>query len=144
LPSSDVPKSADRRIVVAARLLSKQIAKPTDGVVEVAALLHLSSSRFRHLFKQETGITPRRYIKQLRLQEAKQLLETSPLSVKEVTARVGVNDVSHFVRDFKAAFGLNPSELRRRMAENPGTTHDGQIGQGIASPANTAALFSQE
>jgi transcriptional regulator GlxA family with amidase domain len=140
LPSRDVSKSADPRIAFATRLLSRTISKSTDGVGEVAALLHLSSSRFRHLFKQEVGITPRRYIKQLRLRAAKQLLETSLLSVKEVTGRVGVNDVSHFVRDFKAAFGINPSEVRRTTTQDPDFAAHGQNGQAIANPANTAAL----
>jgi transcriptional regulator GlxA family with amidase domain len=142
LPSSDVPKSADPRIVFATRLLSRRISKPDDSVGEIATLLHLSSSRFRHLFKQEVGITPKRYVKQLRLRQAKQLLETSLLSVKEVSARVGVNDISHFVRDFKARFGINPSEVRRRAAQDAESTGDDQIGQRIANPANTVALFS--
>jgi AraC family transcriptional regulator, arabinose operon regulatory protein len=125
VPSSDV---VDPRIIFATRLLSRGLSKPADNVREVAAVLHLSNSRFRHLFKQEVGITPRRYVKQLRLQEAKRLLETSLLSVKEVTAQVGVNDLSHFARDFKSKFGINPSRLSRKYLVNSDPRPNDQIG----------------
>jgi transcriptional regulator GlxA family with amidase domain len=46
------------------------------------------------------------------------LLKSSFLTIKEVAVRVGVNDVSHFVRDYKALFGQTPSEARRRSQEN--------------------------
>ena len=49
------------------------------------------------------------------MEKAKYLLETSFLSVKEITHRVGLNDESHFVRDFKIAYGLSPTLYRIRF-----------------------------
>src|SRR5687768_3187080 len=49
------------------------------------------------------------------MQRARELLETSYLSVKQVMARVGVTDESHFVRDFKKACGLTPARYRERF-----------------------------
>jgi transcriptional regulator GlxA family with amidase domain len=46
------------------------------------------------------------------LQAAKNLLETTFLSVKEIVALVGCNDESHFLRSFKTLYGLTPSEHR--------------------------------
>ena len=49
------------------------------------------------------------------MEQARELLETSYLSVKEVMARVGVADESHFVRDFKKAYGRTPARYRARF-----------------------------
>jgi transcriptional regulator GlxA family with amidase domain len=72
----------------------------------------LSRSRLYDLFRNETGTSPARYAKQLRLERARDLLETGTLSVKEIAGVVGFTDVSHFVRNFKMAYGASPSEFR--------------------------------
>ena len=100
----------DPRIRLALKFLRE---RKTPKLSEVAATLNLSTSRFRHLFKKELGISPKHYVMLLRLRWAKQLLENSWLGVKEVTAVIGVNDVSHFVRTYKAMFRQTPSETGR-------------------------------
>lgn len=102
----------DHRIVFATRFLTKKCFISIHAVDEIASILRLSPSRFRHLFKKETGFSPTQYVKQLRLLHARRLLEKSMLSVKEVMAAVGMNDFSHFVRDFKAMHGMTPLQAR--------------------------------
>jgi AraC-like DNA-binding protein len=80
--------------------------------------LGLSYSHFRHLFKKEVGISAQCFVKLTRLERAKYLLETSFLTIKEITALLGVNDISHFVRDFKMLYGQTPSMVRR-LSHNP-------------------------
>lgn len=80
----------------------------------LAQAVNLSPSRLHQIFKNETGMSPAKYLKTLRLAQAKELLETSFLSVKEIRGRVGINDESHFVRDFKNAYGATPSQYRAR------------------------------
>ena len=75
----------------------------------MANAVHLCPSHLRQLFKSETGVPLARYGRQLRLAEARELLRTTFLSVKEVAARVGVTGMSHFVRDFKRARPLRVS-----------------------------------
>ena len=77
---------------------------------EIAQSVHLSSSRLHHLFKNETGKSLVGYRRDLQLERTKQLLETTFLSIKEVAANVGISGISHFVRDFKKAYGMRPSE----------------------------------
>ena len=55
---------------------------------------------------------PIRYLRLLRMARAKDLLESSFLSVKEIAYQVGLNDESHFVRDFKATYGYSPALYR--------------------------------
>jgi AraC family transcriptional regulator of arabinose operon len=99
----------DPRILRALELFQKSTSA---HVSDIAADLNLSSSRFRHLFKQELGLSPKRYLKLTRLNRAKKLLENSFLRVKEITTVLGVNDVSHFVRDYKAFYRQTPSQTR--------------------------------
>ena len=51
------------------------------------------------------------------MERAKELLETSFLSVKEIAHRVGLNDESHFVRDFKMIYGLTPISYRNSFLQ---------------------------
>jgi transcriptional regulator GlxA family with amidase domain len=81
---------------------------------EVADVVHLSVSRVRQLFRTETGMTFGRYLRDLRMEHAKELLETTFLSVKEVGSRVGVKSNSHFVRQFQKAYHTTPARYAVR------------------------------
>lgn len=83
---------------------------------ELAHLVNLSPSRLRHLFKRDTGQTLTQYLVSQRLNQARVLLETTHLSVKEIMNRVGISDSSHFARDFKKLFGLTPTTYRQQRA----------------------------
>jgi len=99
----------DSRIVGALRLIQKsQSIQPSS----IAAILNLSVSRFRHLFKKETGMSVRQYQKLVQLDRARELLQNSVLRVKEITAIIGISDVSHFTRDYKARYRETPSRTR--------------------------------
>ena len=84
-------------------------------LADLARAVNLSPSRLNALFKEETGLPPAKYLRLLRLHEARRLLETTFLSVKQVMARVGVADESHFVRDFRKAFGMTPARYREHF-----------------------------
>jgi transcriptional regulator GlxA family with amidase domain len=81
---------------------------------EMALTVNLSVSRLRLLFKAATGMSPTQYLKLLKMQEAISLLETTFLPVKQIAARIGIKDASHFVRDFKKAYGISPTQYRER------------------------------
>jgi len=68
---------------------------------------------------------PIRYLRLLRMERAKVLLESSFLSVKEIAFQVGLNDESHFVRDFKSAYGYSPALYRSRFRNNGTDEHNG-------------------
>ncbi|MCU1310849.1 MAG: cdhR 1 [Candidatus Angelobacter sp.] len=104
-------RTQDRRIQQAVKLLKKNPFAPVR-INEIAATLHISRSHLAHLFKRELGIAPTHYVRVLRLRKAKDLLESTFLSVKEIMAVVGFADLSHFVRDYKQEFGETPSQTR--------------------------------
>jgi transcriptional regulator GlxA family with amidase domain len=72
----------------------------------------LSQSRLHHLFKRETGVTPAHYFHLLKLERARELFGTTAISIKEVMSRVGIEDRSHFDREFKRTYGLTPAQYR--------------------------------
>ena len=84
---------------------------------ELRSSFNLSASRLRHLIKTTTGLPPNRYIKHLRMRRAKELLTSTFLSVKEIMVQVGCNDPSHFIRDFKAIYGVSPGRYRLSLLE---------------------------
>jgi AraC-like DNA-binding protein len=72
-----------------------------------------------------------RYLRGLRMERAKDLLESSFLSVKEIAYRVGLNDESHFVRDFKSTYGSSPALYRVHFRQdNGGESHIGDSPNG--------------
>src|SRR5215213_2459329 len=85
---------------------------------EFAQSVNLSVWRLCHIFKSEVGMPPIRYLRLLRMERAKDLLESSFLSVKEIAFQVGLNDESHFVRDFKSTYGYPPALYRSQFKNN--------------------------
>jgi AraC family transcriptional regulator len=81
---------------------------------EMARLVNLSPAHLCNLFKAQTGTSPARYLRSLRMARAESLLINTFLSVKEVMVGVGLSDQSHFVRDFKRINGITPTQYRRR------------------------------
>ena len=84
---------------------------------EVARELRIGYSRFRHMFRCCTGLSPAQYHLQLRVKRAGHLLEHSPLSVKEVADRLGFESPHYFSRLFKKKTGFSPEQWRRRGRE---------------------------
>ena len=120
-------KGRDRRVQVVRVLLEGSFQRKL-GLREMSAEVNLSPWRLAHLFKSETGMSPQRYLTLVRLQKAKDQLETSFLSIHEIGAAVGIPHPSQFTRVFKAAYGMTPVEYRRIHFEGlrltPGTTGD--------------------
>jgi transcriptional regulator GlxA family with amidase domain len=79
---------------------------------KLAQSVNLSIWHFGHLFKTETGKSPVQYLKSLRMAQARKLLETTFLSIKEVMSKVGMRDQTHFAKDFKRSYGLTPTRYR--------------------------------
>lgn len=94
------------------------IAEHYDQPSPVAAMIQLSelSERsFNRRFKQATGMAPIEYVHTLRLEEAKQLLESGDEPVEAVAQDVGYEDAAFFGRLFRRKVGLTPTQYRKRF-----------------------------
>lgn len=87
---------------------------------EVAAAVSISPSRLRALFREHFGISVIRWRDQLRMQKARELLQHTEHSVKQVAALVGYPDALYFSRRFRGFCGVSPSEYRAHQATTGG------------------------
>jgi AraC family transcriptional regulator, arabinose operon regulatory protein len=101
----------DPRIAWAVEQMSDCLHQPIR-IPDLARAVNLSPSRFTLLFRAQTGVSPLQYLQHLRMNEARMLIQSTFLSVKEIMAKVGFNDPSHFTRSFARHHGVAPSRLR--------------------------------
>jgi len=66
-------------------------------------------------FKAATGKTPLRYLQEIRIANARELLKNSNLSVLEVAQRVGYRDSAHFSALFRELTQMTPSAFRKSV-----------------------------
>lgn len=91
---------------------------------DLAQALDISPAYLQKLFKDEMGISPIQFIKQLRLEKARELLETTFLRVQQISFEVGINDQSYFNREFKKKYGLPPNQYREQYWQKLETEKD--------------------
>lgn len=137
----------DPRVEKIQRIMQENLHKEVS-LSELAQSVNLSVWRLSHIFNSDIGMGPIKYLRYLRMDKARQLLETSYLSVKEIGYHVGLNDESHFARDFKKVYGA-PPKVYRRQFKNAGTNGSGnrkslgsEVHQGLAKAAKGCALIS--
>lgn len=86
-----------------------------DVVAELIRHSGLPRRTFARRFRAATGYSPLEYVQALRIEEAKQILETSAMAVEEVAREVGYDDVASFRRLFRRLAGMSPGEYRRKF-----------------------------
>lgn len=84
---------------------------------DLAASVHMSPSTFRQHFRAVAGMSPMQYLKQLRLQEARQLMLNQGIDAGTAGVRVGYESASQFSREYARLFGAPPLRDIRRMRE---------------------------
>jgi transcriptional regulator GlxA family with amidase domain len=89
-----------------------QSAAPVAAMIEVSQLPERS---FMRRFREATGLTPLDYVHALRLEEAKQMLETGDLPIEAIANEVGYEDSSFFGRLFRRKVGITPAQYRLRF-----------------------------
>jgi transcriptional regulator GlxA family with amidase domain len=95
----------------------KQNFVKTLRIDDVAHRAHMSPSTFRQHFRALTGVSPLQYQKQLRLQEARQLMLNENLDAGSAAGCVGYESPSQFSREYSRLFGAPPQRDISRMRE---------------------------
>jgi len=99
------------------------IADHYDCVSPVAQMTGrsgLSSRTFARRFRSSTGYQPIEYVQGLRIEAAKQLLESEPTAIEEISNRVGYEDPTSFRRIFKRNVGITPALYRKKFCSIAG------------------------
>jgi transcriptional regulator GlxA family with amidase domain len=109
-PNSDVDEQAVEK---AKFFLRENLEGPLD-MNQLMRELPMSYSKFRKMFKQATGESPNQYHLNLRLDKARELLNTTHLNVTEVAYNLGFDSVFYFSKLFKKKNGVSPKSYREK------------------------------
>ncbi|WP_339631028.1 helix-turn-helix domain-containing protein [uncultured Sneathiella sp.] len=89
----------------------------TNPVAKMTLLSGLNARTFKRRFKSATGYTPLEYVQTLRIEEAKQMLETSDEAIDDIAESVGYDEPNSFRRLFKRTTGVSPNRYRLRFKD---------------------------
>ncbi len=106
--------SPSQQIAKAVAWLKQHFSKPLL-IDDLATRVHMSPSTFRQHFRAITGTSPLQYQKQLRLQEARQLMLNQSIDAGSAGALVGYESASQFSREYARLFGTPPLQDVRRL-----------------------------
>ena len=107
-----LPETKQAIIQPAVDYIHKHYTKELINAQNLAKLCGISYDYLRQLFEKWYGVSPIKYINDLKLKRAKELLGSGMYSVSEAAYNSGFSDVSHFSRFFKANVGISPNEYR--------------------------------
>jgi len=84
-------------------------------VTNMIRLSGLAERTFKRRFQQATGVSPLEYVHAMRLEEAKQMLESGETPIEAIANEVGYEDAGYFGRLFKRKVNLTPAQYRKRF-----------------------------
>lgn len=96
--------------------LQTLVAASNRNKISIATLsseIGLSESWFCHAFKKTNGVTPLQWVQEQRLDQVKELLDTSTITIAGAAAAVGFSDQAHLTRVFRQFEGTTPAVWRR-------------------------------
>lgn len=105
------------RALEAAEYIQKNLGDPELSNKSIAQAHHISEVYLRKLFIREFDTSPRQYLLQMRIANAKRILEEQDITVSSVAEKCGYSTVYHFCRSFKHITGITPSDYRARSRE---------------------------
>ncbi len=105
----------DQRILkILKRIEEASVASSVVKIEVMAEDIGLSRTHFHHLFKKETGVSPKKYLMQYRINQAKKDLSNTNHSVTDIAALHQFNSVHDFTKVFRKITGVTPTEYRKR------------------------------
>lgn len=112
----------DSEVIRRAKALLEERVEGDVKISAIAKALHLSEKHFGRVFKEHTGMSPYKYYLELKMHRARQMLDATRLSIKQIARRLGFESPFYFSGIFKRRTGLSPSQWRSRGQESDRTT----------------------
>lgn len=106
------PENDNQLIVRIQAYIDENYGDPSLCLSRISDLFHISESYFSFLFKKTVGVNFSTYLEQVRMTQAKHLLETTDIKIADLYVAVGYNNLTSFRRAFKKKYGVAPNALR--------------------------------
>lgn len=118
-------QAAANPVTAALSYIAAHLNEPLT-VTTLAEQVNLSTSAFSQLFRQVTGRSPYQFVKETRLDRARELLLEGRLGVVDVSRAVGYTSASHFIKEFRGRFGTTPRQYAdtQRLNRELHNTHN--------------------
>lgn len=111
--SKYITRSTANLIVPAVEYIKKNYTNENICIPELAAMCDISEDYFRKIFKNTFGISPRKYINNMKISYSNELITSGMYTITEAAELSGYTDMSYFSREFKKAFGVCPADYRK-------------------------------
>ncbi|MDF3308385.1 AraC family transcriptional regulator [Rhodococcus sp. T2V] len=108
-------ESASNPVSAVIAYVQEHLAEPLS-VSELAERAFMSPSAFSHLFRDVTGRSPYQFVKEIRLNKARELLIENECNVTEISKAVGYRSTSHFINEFRERYGTTPRACSDALA----------------------------
>lgn len=93
------------------KILETELSDPSFRIDMIPSKMAMSRSKFYRVMKEQTGLSPNLYLREIKLQRARVLLlSNEKRSIKEITHPIGFLKPSYFAELFKSRFGKSPSD----------------------------------
>lgn len=112
LQQQEFTHRTDSRIEKVIQLIQHDLSQ-SYSITQFANTAYLSTTQFKKLFKQSTGLSSMQYVTKLRMEKAKALLIHTDTPIQIIAEQVGYNDLSAFSRRFSIHFSQAPSAFRK-------------------------------
>ena len=100
-------------------ILESNYSDPEFTIADICQELAVSHSYLCRIFKQLSGVTISEFLMQIRMREARVMLDKSTLSMYDVAFKCGFNDYAYFSRSFKKMFDMSPRQYRTTQIKKP-------------------------
>lgn len=105
------PKQHAQKIAPAIDWIHRDFLTTEISIPALAALCNMGESYFQRLFREKYGISPKKYIIQLKINHACELLRLERYTVSQIAELCNFSDVFFFSRQFKAYMGITPTQF---------------------------------
>jgi TolB-like protein/AraC-like DNA-binding protein len=122
-------------------IVLEHISDESFGVSELATATNMSRSNLLRKIKKQTQLSASQFIRHIRLTKGKELLETTELTVSEISYEVGFGNTSYFIKCFREAYGVPPGEIRKQTVEAVEESTETTTESEVAVEEKTAQSF---
>ena len=118
-PDSSIARDMNEAFIVKLKdLVVENLSDSDFGVNELASEIGMSVSVLYRKMKSLTGMTVNEFVKSIRFNEARKLLETGVYPVGEVASMIGFEDSKYFSKEFRKTFGKTPNEMKKHVTDS--------------------------